>query len=58
MYTFRVRTVMENLEKSWNFEIQFPGPGKVLEFYFLTKVLEKFWNFKMCVDKIKGKMMT
>jgi len=27
----RVRTVMENLEKSWNFKMDFSRPGKVLE---------------------------
>ncbi len=28
---FRVRTVMKNLEKSWNFKTAFSRPGKVLE---------------------------
>jgi len=27
----RVRTVMENLEKSWNFKMVISRPGKVLE---------------------------
>ncbi len=27
----RVRTVMKNLEKSWNFKTAFSRPGKVLE---------------------------
>jgi len=27
----RVRTVMENLEKSWNFKMVFSRPGKVME---------------------------
>ncbi len=27
----RVRTVMENLEKSWNFKTTISRPGKVLE---------------------------
>jgi len=27
---FRVRRVMENLEKSWNFKMVISGPGKVL----------------------------
>ena len=29
---YRVRTVLENLEKSLHFENEFPGPGKELEF--------------------------
>ncbi len=28
---YRVRTVMKNLEKSWNFKTAFSRPGKVLE---------------------------
>ncbi len=28
---FRVRTVMKNLEKSWNFKTTISRPGKVLE---------------------------
>jgi len=28
---FRVRTVMENLEKSWNFKMVISRPGKVME---------------------------
>jgi len=27
---FRVRTVMENLEKSWNFKMVISRPGKVM----------------------------
>jgi len=27
----RVRTVMENLEKSWNFKMVISRPGKVME---------------------------
>jgi len=29
--TIRVRTVMENLEKSWNFKMVISRPGKVME---------------------------
>ncbi len=31
MTVYRVRTVMKNLEKSWNFKTAFSRPGKVLE---------------------------
>ncbi len=31
IYIYRVRTVMKNLEKSWNFKTAFSRPGKVLE---------------------------
>jgi len=31
MLLFRVRTVMEHLEKSWNFKMVIPRPGKVTE---------------------------
>ena len=36
----RVRTVLENLEKSWSFKNEFPGPGKVLECCRSLKSLE------------------
>jgi len=29
---YRVRTVMENLEKSWNFKMVISRPGKVIKF--------------------------
>jgi len=29
--SYRVRTVMENLEKSWNFKMVISRPGKVME---------------------------
>jgi len=31
MASFRVRTVMENLEKSWNFKMVISRPGGVME---------------------------
>ena len=40
----RVRTVMKNLEKSWNFKMVISRPGKVLE-KKVPKVLEKSWRF-------------
>jgi len=36
-----VRTVMENLEKSWNFKIVISRPGKVRGVKKIPKVLEK-----------------
>jgi len=41
----RIRTVMENLEKSWNFKMVISRPGKVMEKTSITKVLEKSWKF-------------
>ena len=41
----RVRTVMKNLEKSWNFKMVISRPGKVLEKNKIPKVLEKSWKF-------------
>jgi len=40
----RVRTVMENLEKSWNFKMVISSPGKVMEKTEIIKVLEKSWK--------------
>jgi len=40
----RVRTVMENLEKSRNFKVVISRPGKVLEKNVITKVWEKSWK--------------
>jgi len=37
----RVRTVMGNLEKSWNFKMVISRPGKVMERTEIIKVLEK-----------------
>jgi len=42
---YRVRTVMENLEKSWHFKMVISRPGKVLEKTYITKGLEKSWKF-------------
>jgi hypothetical protein len=42
---YRVRTVMKNLEKSWNFKMVISRPGKVLEKNKVPKVLEKSWKF-------------
>ena len=39
-YKIRVGTVLENLEKSWNFKNEFPGPGKVPEFCWSWKSFE------------------
>jgi len=35
---------MENLEKSWNFEMVISRPGKVMEKNVIRKVLEKSWK--------------
>ena len=40
----RVLTVIKNLEKSWKFKMQIPGPGKVMENNIFPKVLEKSWK--------------
>jgi len=40
----RVRTLMENLEKSWNFKMVISRPGKVLKKTLIIKVLEKSWK--------------
>jgi len=37
----RVRTVMENLEKSWNFKMVISRPGKVMEKNLNHKSFEK-----------------
>jgi len=42
---FRVRTVMENPEKSWNLKMVIYSPGKVMEKTLITKVLKKSWKF-------------
>jgi len=39
----KVRTFMENLEKSWNFKIFTSRPEKVLK-KIIPKVLEKSWK--------------
>jgi len=40
----RVRTVMENLEKSWNFKMVFSRPEKFMGKTKIIKVLEKSWK--------------
>jgi len=42
---YKVRTVMENLEKSWNFKMVISRPVKVTEKTQIIKVLEKSWEF-------------
>jgi len=38
----RVRTVMENLEKSWNFKMVISRPGKVMEKTQITCYIHMF----------------
>jgi len=40
----RVRTVMENLEKSWNFKMVISSPGKNLNHKSFGKVMEICYN--------------
>ena len=39
-YILRVRAVMENLEKSWNLDYQFPALEKSWKYLKMSKVME------------------
>jgi len=43
-YNIRVRTVMKNLEKSWNFKMVISRPGKNLNHKRFGKVMEMCYN--------------
>ncbi len=51
----RVRTVMKNLEKSWNFKTAFSRPGKVLEKWInpesFGKVMEIYFT-NLCIIQL------
>ncbi len=52
---YRVRTVMKNLEKSWNFKTAFSRPGKVLEKWInpesFGKVMEIYFT-NLCIIQL------
>ncbi len=55
IYIYRVRTVMKNLEKSWNFKTAFSRPGKVLEKWInpesFGKVMEIYFT-NLCIIQL------
>lgn len=55
-HRLRVRTVMKNLEKFWNFKIKFPGPGKVMEKSILPESFGKVMEINLMFRRLSDLM--